>query len=182
LKLAKEIKIPAEVLTKKSIVDTAQLGLELTENLQQMAVVDDMAMEASQEEAGYSKAPVASEAPEGNSNSHIAEIVTIESSTSSETRSSSASLSSSSSISSDLHDICYTLILDLKILVQFSLLSSDTLKFTVFSTVLQTHIVLLLSPILLHSNPSKVFSCITSHLKGSLRPLHIFLHFIPIFA
>ena len=81
-----------------------------------------------------------------------------------------------------LKPCCYTLILDLKILVQFSLLSSLTLKFTVFSTVLQTHIVLLLSPILLHLKPSKVFSCITSHLKGSLRPLHIscilFHHFL----
>ena len=77
--------------------------------------------------------------------------------------------------------ICHTLILDLKILVQISFLFSDTFKFTVFSTVLQTHIVLLLSPIFLHLKPSKVFSCITSHLKGSLRPLHTFLHFYSIF-
>jgi len=77
---------------------------------------------------------------------------------------------------------CYTLILDLKILVQFSLLFSDTLKSTVFSTVLQTHIVLLLSPIFLHLKPPKMFFCITSHLKGSLRPLHVFLHFIPAFC
>jgi len=34
VKLAKEIEIPAEVLAKKSIVEAAQLGLELTENLQ----------------------------------------------------------------------------------------------------------------------------------------------------
>jgi len=52
---------------------------------------------------------------------------------------------------------CHTLILDLKILVQFSVLISNTLKFTVFSTVLQTHIVLLLSSIFLHLKPSKVF-------------------------
>jgi len=74
---------------------------------------------------------------------------------------------------------CHTLILDLKILVQFSLLFSNTLKFTVFSTVLQTHIVLLLSLIFLHLKPPKMFSCITNRLKGSLRPLHIFLHVTP---
>jgi len=33
LQLAKEIKIPAEVLAKESIVEAARLGLELTENL-----------------------------------------------------------------------------------------------------------------------------------------------------
>jgi len=108
LQLAKEIEIPAEVLTKESTVEAAQLGLELTENLQQMAVVDVLmeATEVAQEEAGCSEAPNASEAPEGNSNSHTpAEIITIESSSSSESRSSSASLSSSSSTSSDTDDI-----------------------------------------------------------------------------
>jgi len=63
------------------------------------------ATEVTQEEARCSEALVVSEAPEGNSNSHTAEIVTIESSSSSETRSSSASLSSSSSTSSDPDDI-----------------------------------------------------------------------------
>jgi len=116
LQLAKEIKMPAKVLAKESTVEAAQLGLELTENLQQMAVAGNlveaeaggMAMEAAdvvQEEAGCSEAPVVSEAPEGNSNSHTTEIVTIESSKSSKTRSSSASLSSSSSTSSDPDDI-----------------------------------------------------------------------------
>ena len=38
LQLAKEVKIPAEVLARESTVEVAQLGLELTENLQQMAV------------------------------------------------------------------------------------------------------------------------------------------------
>jgi len=33
LQLAKEIEIPAEVLTKESTVEAAQLGLELTKNL-----------------------------------------------------------------------------------------------------------------------------------------------------
>jgi len=116
LLLAKEIEIPAEVLTRESTAEAAQLGLELIENLQQMAMTgnlveseaDGMAMEAAevnQEEAGCSEAPGVSEAPEGNSISHIAEIVEIGSSTSSETRSSSSSLSSSSSTSSDPNDI-----------------------------------------------------------------------------
>jgi len=108
LQLAKEIEIPAEVLAKESTVEAAQLGLELTKNLQQMAVADDMveAAEVAQEEAGCSEAPVASEAPEDISKSHTAiEIVTIESSTSSETRSSPASLSSSLSTLSDTYDI-----------------------------------------------------------------------------
>jgi len=64
---------------------------------------------------------------------------------------------------------CHTLIMDLKILARISFLFSDTFKFTVFSTVLQTHIVLLLSPIFLHTKSSKVFSRITSHLKISKR-------------
>jgi len=107
LQLAKEIKIPAEVLAKESTVEAAQLGLELTENLQQMAVAGDMveATEVAQEEAGCSEAAVASEAPEGNTNSlHTdTEIVNIESNTSSDTRSNSTS--SSSSTSSDMDDI-----------------------------------------------------------------------------
>ena len=50
---------------------------------------------------------------------------------------------------------CHTLILDLKILIQISLLFSDTFKFAVFSTVLQPHILLLFSPIFLHYKPFK---------------------------
>jgi len=106
LQLAKEIEIPAEVLAKESIVIATQLGLELTKNLQQIAVADVMveATEVAQEEAGCSKAHVASEAPVGNSNSHTpAEIITVESSTSPDT--SSKSTSSSSSIPSDPDDI-----------------------------------------------------------------------------
>ncbi len=41
--------------------------------------------------------------------------------------------------------MCYTLILDIKILLQISLLFSNTFKFTVFSTVHQLHTLLLLS-------------------------------------
>jgi len=61
LQLAKEIEIPAEVLAKESIVRATQLGLELTKNLQQIAVADVMveATEVAQEEAGCSKAHVA---------------------------------------------------------------------------------------------------------------------------
>jgi len=116
LQLPKEIKIPAEVLTRESTIEAAQLGLELTENLQQMAMVGDMvevesdamimeATEVTQKEAGCSEAPVASEAPKGNSDSFhtTAEIVNIESSTSPDTRSNSTS--SSSSTSSDMDDI-----------------------------------------------------------------------------
>jgi len=40
LQLAKEIEIPAEVLAKESTVEVAQLGLELTKNLQQMIRAD----------------------------------------------------------------------------------------------------------------------------------------------
>jgi len=67
LQLAKEIKIPAEVLARESTVEAAQLRLELTENLQQMAVADDMmeTTEVAQVEAGCLEV-VASEAPEGN--------------------------------------------------------------------------------------------------------------------
>ena len=107
LQLAREIEIPAEVPARESTVEAAQLGLEINENLQQMAVVVDLmeATEVVREEAGCSEAPDALEAPKGNSNSHTAKIVTIESSSSSETRSNSASLSSSSSTSSDMDDV-----------------------------------------------------------------------------
>jgi len=56
LQLAKEIEIPAEVLAKESTVEATQLGLQLTKNLKQMAVVVDMmeATEVVQEEAGCS--------------------------------------------------------------------------------------------------------------------------------
>jgi len=63
-------------------------------------------VEDAQEEAGCSEA-VASDAPEGNTDSHTAadEIITVESSTSSETRTSLDSLSSSSSTSFDMDDV-----------------------------------------------------------------------------
>ena len=40
--MAREIEIPAEVLARESTVEAAQLGLEITENLQQMAVAVDL--------------------------------------------------------------------------------------------------------------------------------------------
>jgi len=58
LQLAKEIEVPAEVLAKESTVETAQLGIELTENLQQMEVADELvkATEGVQEKADCSEA------------------------------------------------------------------------------------------------------------------------------
>jgi len=89
LQLAREIEIPAEVLARESTVEDAQLRLEITENLQQMAVVVELmeATEVVQEEARCS------------------EIITVESSSSPESRSSSATLSSSSSTTSDTDDV-----------------------------------------------------------------------------
>jgi len=108
LQLVKEIEIHAEVLAKKSTVEAAQLGLELTENLQQMTVADELvkATEGVQEEVGCSEV-VALEAPKGNTDSlhTAAEIVNIESSTYSDSRSNPTSLSTSSPTSSDLDDI-----------------------------------------------------------------------------
>jgi len=108
LELAKEIEVPVEALAKESVLEAAQLGIKLTENLQQMALADDLvkAIEDVQEEAGCSEV-VASEAPIGNTDSlHIvAEIVNIKSSTSSDSKSNSAFLSTSPSTSSDMDDI-----------------------------------------------------------------------------
>jgi len=108
LQLAKDIEIPAEVLAKESTVEAAQLGLKLTENLQQMIEADGVlkTVEDAQEEDVCLEV-VTSEAPKDNIDSHTVadEIIIVESSTSSETRTSSASLSSSSSTSSDQDDI-----------------------------------------------------------------------------
>jgi len=97
LRLAKEIEVPAEVLIKESTVEVVQLGIELTENLQQMVVADELVKAADEvhEEAGYSKVD-ASEVHKGNNGY---------SSTSSDSRSTPASLSTSSSTSSDMDDI-----------------------------------------------------------------------------
>jgi len=108
LQLAKDIEIPAEVLAKESTVEAAQLGLKLTENLQQMIEADGVlrTTEDAQEKVVCSEV-IASKAPEGNIDSHTVadEIIIVESSTSSETRTSSTSLSSSSSTSSDPDDL-----------------------------------------------------------------------------
>jgi len=58
LQLGKEIEVPAEVLAKESTIEAAQLGIELTENLQQMAMADELvnATESVQEEVGCSEA------------------------------------------------------------------------------------------------------------------------------
>ena len=107
LQLVKEIEVPVEVLIKESTVEAAQLGIELTENLQQMVVADELvkATEEVEEEGGCSEVD-ASEANKGNTDSlHTAKIVNIESSTTFESRSTLASLSTSSSTSPDIDDI-----------------------------------------------------------------------------
>jgi len=107
VQLAKEIEVLAEVLIKESTVEAAQLGIELTKNLQQMVVADKLmkATKRVQEEAGCSKVD-ASEANKGNTDSlHTTKIVNIESCTSSDFRSTPTSLSTSSSTSSDMDDI-----------------------------------------------------------------------------
>jgi len=94
LQLAKEIEVPAEVLAKESTLEASQLGIEFIENLQQMAVADELvkATKGVQEEDGCSEAD-ASKAHKGNTDFlHTAEIVNIESSTSTDSRSTPASL------------------------------------------------------------------------------------------
>jgi len=70
LEIAKEIEVHVEVLMKESIVEVAQLGIELTESLQQMVVSGEMGdtAEEVQKEAGCSEAHV-SEADKGNTDS-----------------------------------------------------------------------------------------------------------------
>jgi len=70
---------------KESTVEAAQLGIELTENLQQLPVSGDLekATEEVQKEAGYSEVGD-SEARKGNTDSrHTANIINIESSSTS---------------------------------------------------------------------------------------------------
>jgi len=56
LEIAKEIEVPAEVLLKESIVEVAQLGIELIENLQQLVVSGELVdiTEGVHKEAGCS--------------------------------------------------------------------------------------------------------------------------------
>nr|ABN08580.1 hypothetical protein MtrDRAFT_AC157506g50v2 [Medicago truncatula] len=79
----------AATLQKESTVEAAQLGIELTKDLQQLAasgeVLKDHAEEVKEECAGFSEAD-ASEASRGNPDSpHSSNIINIESSTTSST-------------------------------------------------------------------------------------------------
>jgi len=92
---------------KESIVEAAQLGIERTENLQQLAVSGELVdtAEEVQKEAGCSEVD-ASEADKGNIDFlHTTDIENIESSTTYDSRSTSASLSTSSSTSLVMDDI-----------------------------------------------------------------------------
>jgi len=42
LQIAKEIEVPAEVMLKESTIEAAQLGIELTKNLQQLVVFGEL--------------------------------------------------------------------------------------------------------------------------------------------
>jgi len=71
LQLAKEIEIPVGILAKESTIEAAQLGLELTKNLQHMVVADELlkTVDDVQEEAGCSEV-VASKSHNGNTETH----------------------------------------------------------------------------------------------------------------
>jgi len=98
LKIAKEIKVPADVLLKESTVEASLKVIELTENLQKLvlAYVSLEFAEESQKEKATCSEVAASEAPRGNNDSHnISNVIKIQFSTT------SASLSTSS----DMNDI-----------------------------------------------------------------------------
>jgi len=92
--LAQEMGVPAEQLLKDSTVEAAQIGIELTENLQQPVVLGDLlkdaeevqmegADEVHEENVDCSEVP-ASEATRGNLDSlHSANVIEIESSSTS---------------------------------------------------------------------------------------------------
>jgi len=107
LKFAKEIEGPTEVFLNESTVEAAQLGIELTENLQQLVVSGELekVTKEVEKEAGCSEVD-ASEAGRGNIDSlHTANIIDKESSTTFDSHSTSASLSTSTLTSSDMDDI-----------------------------------------------------------------------------
>jgi len=94
-------------LLKESIVEAAQLRIELIENLQQLVVSGELVdtTKGVQKEAGYSEAD-ASKADKGNTDSlHTTNIINIESSTNLDSQSTSASLSTSTSTSLNMDDI-----------------------------------------------------------------------------
>jgi len=92
--LAQEIGVPAEQLLKESTIEAAQLGIELTKNLQQLVVAGDMMdAEGVQKEAACSEAD-ASEATRGTTDSlNTANVIEIESGSTSASHSTSISTS-----------------------------------------------------------------------------------------
>jgi len=81
LEIAREIEVLADVLLNESTIEASQLGIELTENLQQLVMVGDMMdVEGVQKEAACSEVD-ASEAKRGNIDSlNTANVIEIESS------------------------------------------------------------------------------------------------------
>jgi len=112
LELAKQIEIPAEVLTKESSATSAQEVIKVAEVIQELAATEaeGLAMvtteEADEGNTAASEAPDSPEVPEGISKTlHTdVEIIELGSSSSSDIRSNSPS-SSSSTTSSDSDDI-----------------------------------------------------------------------------
>jgi len=93
LEIAKETEVSAKILLKESTVEAAQLGIELTDNLQQLVVSGELVdtIEGVQKEAGCSEAN-ASKVEKGNTDSlHTTNIIDIESSTTLDSQSTSAS-------------------------------------------------------------------------------------------
>jgi len=112
--LAQEMGVPTEQLLKDSTVEAAQIGIELTENLQQLVVSGDLLKDAEevqmegadevQEENVVCLEAAASEATRSNPDSlHSSNVIEIESSL--ESPSTSTSTSTSTSDSSDLDDV-----------------------------------------------------------------------------
>jgi hypothetical protein len=98
--LAQEIGVPAEQLLKDSTVKAIQIGIELTENLQQLVVDGERldTTEAVQEERAACSEADASRVNQGNTDPHhISNIVEIDSSTTLDSHSTSVSNSSTSS-------------------------------------------------------------------------------------
>jgi len=97
LEIAKNIKVPAEMLMKESCGEQAQKVVKLAENLQQLVVVGELlsaAEETHKEDVTCSEA-VALEATRGNSESHnISNVIEIESSSTSTSHSTSVPTSS----------------------------------------------------------------------------------------
>jgi len=91
--------VPSDVLLQEAFVEAAQVGIQLTENLQQLVVSGELLKDFEETAAGSEAAT--SEAVRGNPDStHSANIIEIESGTSTSTSS-----STSTSDSSDIDDV-----------------------------------------------------------------------------